>query len=208
MNEYAIDDAVIYDIETLSQDQHRGVIVSMAILTFNVNRIQTKFDYKYDDLISKTKFIKFDVTSQVKKHGRNICSDTLNWWKSQGPEAQKQLLPSSDDRDISELYGWFVENVMLNNLKVAYTRNNTFDPVYVQFLCQQFGHTLPHKWWITRDVKSTLDGMTWGQSDIKDDFIPYSLEEKFVKHDPRHDIAMDVMRLQYVSEILLGEIPF
>lgn len=209
MNTNALNNAVIYDIETLSQDQHRGVILNMALLTFNMGRVQRGHDYTYDELLEQTKLIKFDVESQVKKHGRRICPDTIKWWGDQSKEAQKQLLPSSEDRDISELYGWFVENVMLNNLKVAYSRNNTFDPVFVQFLCQQFGDHLPHNWWIVRDTKSTIDGLTWGQDDIKDSFIPEGLEEKFIAHDPRHDIVMDVMRLQYLSRILLEEeIPF
>lgn len=200
--------AIIYDIETLSQDQHRGVIVSIALLNFDLKRVQYGYgrDYTWDELLGNVQFAKFDVESQVKKHGRTICNDTLKWWKDQGTEAQKQLVPTPNDMDISELYDWMVEGID-HDVDVAYSRNNTFDPVFVQFLCQQFGRSLPHAWWLTRDTKSTIDGMTWGQN-IKDSFVPEGLEEKFVAHDPRHDIVMDVMRLQYLSRILIDEIPF
>lgn len=197
--------AIIYDIETLSQDQYRGVIVSLALLNFDMKRVQYGPDYTWDELIDNVEFVKFDVTQQVKEYGRNICPETLAWWQSQSKEVQKQLNPSPDDIDIKELYSWFISNIELAD--VAYTRNNTFDPVFIQFLCSQFGNPLPHHWWTVRDVKSTIDGMTWGQ-DIKDNFIPEGLEGGFIAHDPRHDVAMDVMRMQYLSRLLIDEIPF
>jgi len=198
--------AIIYDIETLSQDQHRGVIVSIALLNFDMNRLMHGKAYEWDELIGDVQFLKFDVESQVKKYGRTICTDTLNWWKNQGPEAQKQLTPTPDDVDISELYSWFVSNTS-SDVDMAFTRNNTFDPVFVQYICSQFGDPMPHKWWVIRDTKSLLNGMTWGQ-DISDKFIPDGLESKFIAHDPRHDVVMDVMRIQYVSRLLIDEIPF
>ena len=66
---------------------------------------------------------------------------------------------------------------------------------------------MPHPWWVTRDTRSTIDGMAWGE-DINNKFIPEGLEEKFIAHDPAHDIVMDVMRIQYLSRILVDEIPF
>jgi len=197
--------AIIYDIETLSQDQHRGVIVSLALLNFDMNRVKYGPNYSWDELVDEVAFVKFDVTQQVKEYGREICPETLQWWENQGDKAQKQLVPTRDDVDIKELYSWFVSNVI--NPDVAYTRNNTFDPVFIQFLCKQFENPMPHPWWIVRDTKSTIDGMTWGQ-DIKDSFIPEGLEGVFVAHDPRHDVAMDVMRMQYLSRLLIDEIPF
>ena len=202
---------LIYDIETLSQDQYRGVIVNIAMLKFDTRRVQYGIgnggDYTYDELLSLTHLVKFDVNQQVKEHGRKVCPETLKWWGNQGAAAQKLLIPSKSDVDLKELYSKFIGYIGNMAPDVAYTRNNTFDPVYVQFACQQFGNTLPHAWWITRDVKSTIDGMTWGE-DIKDSFIPEGLETKFVKHDPRHDIVMDVMRLQFLSRLLIDSIPF
>ena len=60
---------------------------------------------------------------------------------------------------------------------------------------------MPYPWWIIRDTRSMLDGMLWG-SGIDNKFIPDGLEEKFVHHDPRHDIVMDVMRMQTVASAL------
>ena len=203
--------AIIYDIETLSQDQYRGVLVNIAVLKFDMKRV--KFgagiggSYTYEELLGLTHLIKFDVNQQVKEYDRKIQPETLKWWKEQSPAAQSLLVPSKEDRDLKELYPMLLDYVGNMEPVAAYTRNNTFDPVYVQFACKQFGHPMPHKWWITRDIKSTIDGMTWGE-DIKDSFIPEGLESKFIAHDPRHDIVMDVMRLQFLSRILIDTIPF
>ena len=198
--------AIIYDIETLSQDQHRGVIVSLALLNFDMNRVKYGPDYTWEELLDlHVNYVKFDVTQQVKEYGRKICPDTLQWWQGQGKDALDQLKPSSDDIDLKEMYSWFISNTL--NDDVVYTRNNTFDPVFIQFICSQFGDPMPHKWWAIRDTKSTIDGMTWGQ-DIDDKFIPEGLEGVFIAHDPRHDVVMDVMRMQYLSRLLIDEIPF
>lgn len=197
--------AIIYDIETLSQDQHRGVIVSLALLNFDMHRVKYGPDYTWEELLQRVDYVKFDVAQQVKEYGRKICPHTLLWWQGQGKDALDQLKPSSDDIDLKEMYSWFISNTL--NANVAYTRNNTFDPVFIQFICSQFGDPMPYHWGATRDIKSTIDGMTWGQ-DIKDNFIPEGLEGVFIAHDPRHDVAMDIMRMQYLSRLLIDEIPF
>lgn len=197
--------AIIYDIETLSQDQHRGVIVSLALLNFDMQRLKYGDQYTWDELLESVQYVKFDVTQQVKEYDRTICPDTLKWWEGLPEEARKELKPTRNDKDIKDLYHWFLEH--MDNPDIAYTRNNTFDPVFIQYLCSQFGHPMPHKWWVVRDTKSTIDGMTWGES-ISDKFIPEGLEGVFVAHDPRHDVVMDVMRIQYLSRILIDEIPF
>jgi len=57
-------------------------------------------------------------------------------------------------------------------------------------------------WRIIRDTRSMIEGMSYGM-DIKNDFMPSALESKFVKHDPRHDIVMDVMRMQLLARAIL-----
>jgi hypothetical protein len=188
------DDCLIYDFETLSQNPYNGVAVSLAILNFNRGRFVHN-PYEYEELIDKVATIKFDVNDQVKNYNRKIENDTLEWWKNQSEEAQKQLRPSSEDVSISELYNFMILNTNTINLRRVYTRNNTFDPMFLYSLCLATGKPLPYDWWLIRDTKSMIDGLSHGM-DLKDDFIPEGLSEKFVAHDPKHDVAMDVMRLQ------------
>jgi hypothetical protein len=46
--------------------------------------------------------------------------------------------------------------------------------------------------------------MTYGHK-IKNNFIPEGLEDKFIAHNPIHDIAMDIMRFQYLARVLINE---
>jgi hypothetical protein len=199
-----LDNACIYDFETLSQDQVNGVVLSMAMLNFSEMRFNGDNPHTYEELLEKTHIIKFDVEEQVKKYGRKINKETLKWWGEQSGEAQKSLKPSAKDKSISELYQFFVVN-KCTNLNKVYTRGNTFDPIFLEHIMKQCGDPMPYNWWEIRDTRSLIEGLTWG-SDLKNSFIPEGLEEKFIAHDPRHDIVMDVMRIQtvvrYINESL------
>lgn len=200
----------IYDFETLSQDPFNGVVVSLAVLNFDERRF-AEDPYGYDELIGSADFIKFNVEEQVRKYGRKIQQSTLDWWKEQGDEAKNKLKPSPNDVSISELYDYFHDDIMIQNCWMVYTRNNTFDPIFLQSIFYTFGKKDPTPWWNIRDIKSLIQGFTYGHT-IKDSFIPdvpAGLEKKFVKHDPVHDVAMDVMRFQYLVRLTLGldEVP-
>lgn len=194
----ASDDACVFDFETLSQEATKGVVVSLALLNFSEYRF-TSNPYTYEGLLEKTRMIKFDVKDQIENYGRKINKDTLNWWKGQSEEAKKQLQPSKDDVSISKLYDWFVVNTMKQNLKKVYTRGNTFDPIFMTYLMIDTNKPEPYPWWTIRDTRSMIDGMAYG-SDLSNKFIPDGLKSKFIAHDPRHDIVMDVMRLQTLAQ--------
>lgn len=188
-----IDTCTIYDFETLSQNPVDGVVVSFAMMNFDPNRFEVS-PYTYEELLGKTHYLKFDVEDQVKNYNRKIEKSTLEWWSQQNKEAQAKLAPSSDDKSIAELYGFFVVN-RATNLDKVYTRRNTFDPIFMTSLMKATGNPEPYDWWSVRDTISYIEGLSYGV-ELDTGFIPEGLEDKFVKHDPTHDIAMDVMRLQ------------
>lgn len=190
---------LIYDFETLGPAQN-GAAVSMAILKFD----ETKYvdePYEYEDLLAETSFIKFNVAEQVEKYNRIVDKSTLEWWQRKEPEARIQLEPSDEDRSITELWQFFSDYSKGLDLKKVYTRGNGFDPIVLESIVQTFGYSVPYPWWIIRDTRSTINGMSWG-SDLDDKFIPEGLNEKFIHHDPRHDIVMDVMRMQTIAGYL------
>ena len=192
---------VIFDFETLSQDPVHGVVVSMAMLNFNELRFTSSDKYVYGELVSDAKFIKFNVEEQVKDFGRKIEPSTLEWWGKQSKQAQKILKPSDDDRSITELYDFFIEHMPDYPAKI-YTRRNTFDPIFMTSLMKASGKPKPYQWWDVRDTISYMEGLTANTS-INTAFIPEGLEEHFVAHDPRHDIAMDVMRIQHLMGLVI-----
>lgn len=188
-----IDICTIYDFETMSQNPVDGVVVSFAMLNYDPNRF-VENPYTYEELLGKTKFMKFDVADQVQSYNRKIEKSTVEWWSQQNKEAQAKIAPKPDDKSISELYGFFVVNKPANLQKV-YTRRNTFDPIFMTSLMKATGNPEPYDWWDVRDTISYIEGLSYGV-DLDTGFIPEGLEDKFVKHDPTHDITMDVMRMQ------------
>lgn len=190
----------IYDFETLSNDAYNGVVVNLAVLKFDETRFVSN-PYQFEELVGAAKYIKFNVEEQVKEYGREIRKSTLDWWKEQGPQAQKQIRPSSDDVSISELYEFLTLEVQIQKCDRVYTRGNNFDPVLVGSLLRHFGREDPARFWTVRDTRSLFEGMTYGHN-IKSTFIPEGLEDKFLAHDAKHDVAMDVMRFQYLVRLL------
>lgn len=190
----------IYDFETLSNDAFNGVVLNIAAIKFDEKRFIDN-PYTFEELVDSAKYMKFNVEEQVKEYGRAIRQSTLDWWKEQGPEAQKQIRPSPEDVSIRELYEFLSLEVQIQNCDRVYTRGNTFDPILVATIMQQIGRDDPTRWWTVRDTRSLFEGMTYGHG-IRSTFVPDDLKEKFVAHDARHDVAMDVMRFQYLARIL------
>lgn len=190
----------IYDFETLSNDAFNGVVLNIAAIKFDEKRFNSN-PYTFEELVDSAKYMKFNVEEQVRTYGRVIKQSTLDWWREQGPEAQKQVRPSKDDVSIAELYEFLSLEVQIQNCDRVYTRGNTFDPILVATIMQQIGREDPTRWWTVRDTRSLFDGMTYGHG-IKSTFIPEGLESKFTAHDAKHDVAMDVMRFQYLARLL------
>ena len=91
-----MNNTLIYDFETLSNDPQDGVALCIALLQYDELRLTTK-PYGYNELVYQCDMIHFDVQDQVKTHGRKIKKDTLDWWSKQNEEAQKLLVPSAKD---------------------------------------------------------------------------------------------------------------
>lgn len=193
-----MNECVIYDFETLSQDQNKGVVVSLAVLSYTESRFVSN-PYTYEELLSYCKKIKFDVKEQVTVFNRTISKETLAWWKEQNAEAQKQLAPSSEDISIRYLYEFLIDNIDVKNNKKSFTRGNTFDPIFMDSILREYGKVNPMHWGNIRDTRSYIEGLSYG-SKLSNKFIPEGLESKFVPHDPCHDIVMDVMRMQTIIQ--------
>jgi hypothetical protein len=194
---------IIYDFETLSQDVFDGVVLNLAIMEFDPNRF-TKDPYNYEELVKRSTLIKFDVEEQVKKYGRKIDKETLGWWKKQSKESQKQLTPNKTlDISIDSLYNILID-MKCDQAKHVWSRGNSFDPVLLDSILKATGKPNLKNWWAIRDTRSFLDGMLFG-SKISNKFVPKEIENKFVSHDSRHDIAMDVYRMQYIVRVLYNE---
>lgn len=196
-----MNECVIYDFETLGQDQQNSVVISFAMLSFSETRY-IENPYTYEELVSSCKYIKFNVEDQVSNFDRKISKETVEWWNSQGAEAKKQIRPSNEDVSIHALYEFIINNCECPKVKKSYSRGNTFDPMFLQYLMIQTGHQDPFHWRTVRDTRSMIEGMSFGMK-LDNGFTPGDLVSKFVKHDPCHDVAMDVMRMQLLAQSIL-----
>jgi len=195
--------SLIYDYETLSDDMINGVVVNLAAILFEEKRF-IENPYEFDELIDSAYFVKFDVMEQVEKYGRTIRKEALDWWAEQSKEARLMLKPSPDDVSIDTIADFFCNTLQSQLCSKVYTRGNTFDPILTETLHRNIGKNDSTKWWLIRDVRSLFEGMTYGHK-IKNNFIPEGLEDKFIAHNPIHDIAMDIMRFQYLARVLINE---
>jgi len=196
-------DCAIFDFETLSLDRFRTVITCVAGIRFNEDRYMSDEPYTFDELLEASLFMKFNVGTQVKNYGRKIDKSTLDWWRTQPKAAQDQLIEPSDSDAPFENIGKFFSTLIRNHetLDKIYTRGNTFDPIIVDGIVEQLNLSELYPFWKLRDTRSMIDGLAFG-ADIKNSFTVPGLEEKFVAHDPRHDVAMDIMRMQYLVRLL------
>ena len=185
---------LIYDYETLGQNTQTLPIVSVAFLKFNTDRFESN-PYSYSELLNMAEYYKFNVAEQVGELGRTIDKNTLEWWTNQPKDVRdSQLKPSDDDISIYKLPELFY-NICQDKKMLVLTRGNTFDPMITENLFLQLGKEQPYPWWNIRDVRSLFEGMAWG-SGLKHSFEIPELEEHFKKHNPIHDVAMDVYRFQ------------
>jgi len=203
MSKYdGLDNSVIFDFETLSTDRVNPVVLSFAMLNFSESRMLGDMPHTFEELLDKVDYIKFDVKDQVKNYNRKIDKETVDWWGQQDEAVRKdQLTPSDDDKSISELHDFFVLNKTTNATKY-YSRGNTFDPIILDYIMKQTGNNALYHFWEIRDSISTIDGLSWGTK-LRNNFIPEGCEG-YKKHDPRHDVALDVMRIQSLVQATEG----
>ena len=190
--------SLIYDFETLGTEFADSAVVSLAALVFDSSKFASP-GYTYEELLESVNTVKFDVTEQVQNYNRTIDPETLKWWGELDPEAQKQLKPSADDMSISKLESWITSIADPENIERVYTRGNTFDPMFLHSIIGRD----PYPHWKLRDTRSTIEGMTLFNTSMKSGFMVPGLEEKFIPHDAKHDVSIDVMRMQFLMQEML-----
>lgn len=200
----------IYDFETLGQEFETSPVLSLGFLEFNGDKFLSENPYTYDELLGATGYIKFNVEEQVKKYGKKIQKETMDWWLQQGAEAKKVLKPSKSDKSIEVLNDTLRDYfIHFKNINKTWTRGNTFDPMFLRQILRDCGHDDPFPWWSIRDTRSYIDALLIG-SDMNNRFVLPEWETKFVHHDARHDIVVDVLRMQELVRAIHyeDEIPF
>lgn len=193
-------ESIIFDFETLSLNRVKGVILSLAALKFDENRFSSDNPYTWDELVDSTDYIKFDVNEQVKNYNRVIDSGTLEWWSNLPEESKRCFYPSENDRPLKEIYS-FLKKMWPSELHRIYSRGNTFDPILLDYILEDINEKPFYVFSLIRDTRSFIEGLSYG-TDLQNSFIPQEYKNRFIKHNPIHDIVMDVIRIQFLVRII------
>lgn len=183
------------DCETLCKYSD-AIVLSFGFTVADITKPLT-----FKELIEyHTFFFKFKTQEQLNA-GRKSSSDTLSWWKSDkvSDEARKvSLMPYDTDRSMTEfadaLKMWCHERgVNLRDIDVC--DRNLFDfskLAHMQDITLNDHKNTPWHYHNVFDVTSVLKAYgagRYGGIDVND-------IEGFCYHDPRHDSALDWLRLQ------------
>lgn len=199
----------IGDFETLSQDQFTCIAINYAYYLFDWNRFTSENPYTAEELLDEIQLAKFSVQDQ-KQYGWKAEKKTVQWWMDQEKEVKMQALPSDEDITIEQFKDKL--NYYLTGIKTEYywNRGCDFDPVILKRMMEAtnnrniFDTKLPY--WGVRDVRSFIDGST--DFNYRNDFVPMEDEEAwkkiFKKHNSKHDVMADILRLQIVTRLRNG----
>lgn len=201
---------MIYDYETLGQDTRVSPILALSVLIYDPERFLSYKPYTFEELCGMTRYFKYDIKDQVVNHGKKIDMDTLEWWKGHiehNPNLKEILDPSPDDLPIEKLWDNFVEVIGYNKIEKVFTRGNSYDPVFTDFIFRDLGKDPVYNYYELRDTRSYIEALLIG-TDLKQDFIPLEVEDVFEAHNPIHDVVVDVLRMQSViRELFKDDIP-
>lgn len=171
-----------------------SVVLSAAMLYFD-----EKEKYNFDQLVDNCCFVKFDANDQIKKYKRTVDKGTIEWWKNQPTETKKlSVSPSANDVSAEKGIKIFKEYIRDNSKEkkeVCWIRG-TIDQTCMESLCRALGTPPLFEYYQFRDIRTALDLIkdTTKRGYCKIPGFDYS---KIVKHDPVHDVSLDVMMLLY-----------
>lgn len=198
----------VYDYETLHTDVRVCPVVSVAVINVDSNKM-AQTGYSFEELLSHTTTMKFNIQTQVEEYGRRISRDTMKWWRGLPPEAQAILEPTDEDCSITELIPFLKDNLCSGRSEPIFSRGNTFDPMITKYVADQLGQKYPYPFWLDRDTRTHIDALIGVAKllgkplDIVggNSFTPPN-SEGFVAHDAAHDVAMDVFRIQHMLKVI------
>lgn len=206
---YQSNNLAVMDTETLGRWDD-AVVLSVAVTVADLTKA-----YTFDQLVAeRTFFVKLNVKEQAEA-GRKVEKVTLDWWNdntkwnSPSDAARKVSLIPAKDSEISMYKLTDAITVGCHRLgidpqKIDWCDRNLFDLKKVQHIieitCGQYDQ-VPWNYHSIFDVVSWLKGI--GQMDRYAGVNPKDIPT-MVYHDPRHDAALDWLRIQKTMQEFLN----
>lgn len=191
----------VIDTETLGVYPD-AVVLSLAIVPFEFENLRGSFM----DYVSSGLSLKLSVEDQIRKYGRKIEPETMQWWKEQGDEAKAILKPSGRDKTVQDALDAFDEFLENNGYEPKeswlWSRGNLFDFGKVESLYRKAGRPEPYVHYMVRDIRTMIDcfcGTSRGR--IK----PLGEREGFILHNALHDAANDAMTMTEIFQQMMKD---
>lgn len=196
-------ESAIYAFSTLGNDPFKSPIMALSVLPFFNVVSNPDTPEHFQRLVNATTVWKFDVAEQLRMFDRVMHKSAES--ELQKPHVKLLAKPSQYDISVNMLPNIFAE---IKDKKQIFTRGNTFAPVVLSTFLQKLDLNDVYDWWKVRDVRSFVEGLAFG-SDLQHNFVPKGAQGHVSEMDPRHNVALDAMRIQVLaSEIEDEEIPF
>jgi hypothetical protein len=180
----------VFDVETLDIES-TAIVLSAAIVYFDPTE-----DVTFDELIERTCYVKFSIEEQ-KQVGRSTSSDTVDWWKRQGPDIQKLcLFPSPKDLSVKVGLHRLRDYVKVNGDSNSFVwARGSLDQMVIESLSRQFDLPTMVRYNMWCDVRTGIRLLKDG-SDINGYCHVPGLDMHYVnKHNPIDDVCLDALML-------------
>lgn len=188
---------------------NESAVLDLAVIPFVLDPENLPVP-NFNELVNSALHIKFDLRSQ--KAIRIIDADTLAWWKTQPPEAQKILRPTPDDISVAEGHAQvlkFMEESGMTRQSQLWCRGQDFDIPILHNCMMLAGVTKDNfiPFWKSRDVRTRIEAFLG--RDVTNCPIPKEALQGFVKHNSVHDCAKDILSMYYSYRYVYGleEVP-
>ena len=193
---------LIIDFETIGNGSETDnfIVLDCSYVLFDLEETNN-----FEDVLQEVQQAKFDIDEQL-EIGWIAETDTLAWWKTQNKETQAVLRPSVYDITLNDFVRQFRTYVNGNDTKIDrfWARGTDFDMPILKRIFRAENDSINDLigFWKACDVRTYIKAKTNFEY-INNGFIPETVDEtKFVAHKSNHDVAMDVMRLQYIHKEL------
>ena len=184
----------MFDIETLSVES-TTIILSAAIIEFHLDEPKT-----FQEYLDNSCFVKFDVQEQISM-GRTRDKGTLDWWKNQADiPKQVSLLPSENDLSAKEGISTLKKYIADNGGEDIIWARGSLDQMAIDSLSRAVYIEPLVRYNMWRDVRTAVDLLSPTAKDGYCKIKNFNPDLYVIKHDPRHDCALDVMMLTQFEE--------
>ena len=189
---------IVVDIETLGVSDTNTTILSIAAIPFRFGEITP-----YSELLKNGFYRKLDAADQLKR-GRTKESSTIDWWKKQNHEAQKNgFLPSPEDINIDQAFRELKQWVSTTDYDFRnswiWCRGLDFDKPKIDKSCEFVGIDSPFNTCRWRDIRTMIDCLT---GSINGKYILEKEPDEFIHHHCLHDAAHDAAIMQEIYAML------